>query len=140
MKILAFLAALLISNFIMKAQSSEPGMTITVTVPNVTSAEGAVLFALYDETNFMKSTPLQSAKSNINNGTAHVTFTDVTTGEYGITCLHDINGNQRMDFDANGMPKESYGVSNNSMSYGPPAWADAKFEVDQKNIAIEIRM
>ncbi|MCK8522871.1 DUF2141 domain-containing protein [Aquimarina sp. D1M17] len=140
MKTLAFLIALLISNFIVQAQTPDSGITITVTVPNVTGSEGDVLFALYNEATFMKAAPVQSAKSEIENGTAKVTFTNVPVGEYGITCLHDTNGNGRMDFEANGMPKENYGVSNNNMSYGPPMWGDAKFEVGSEDLTLEIRL
>jgi uncharacterized protein (DUF2141 family) len=48
--------------------------------------------------------------------------------------LHDKNGNNQMDFESNGMPKEAYGMSNNPMSYGPPQFSDAAIEVkeDQK--------
>jgi len=140
MKTLALLLALFTSNFILTAQDNAKGITITVTVPNVTGSEGEVLFALYDENTFMKAAPIQAAKSEIENGVAKVTFTNIPAGEYGITCLHDANGNGRMDFEANGMPKESYGVSNNNMSYGPPMWGDAKFEVGNEDLAFEIRM
>ena len=45
-----------------------------------------------------------------------------------------------MDFDTNGMPLEMYGVSNNVMSMGPPLWSDAKFEVADTPIELDIRM
>ncbi|MDX1462028.1 MAG: DUF2141 domain-containing protein, partial [Marinirhabdus sp.] len=46
----------------------------------------------------------------------------------------------RMDFEANGMPKENYGVSNNVMNFGPPQWSDAKFEVSTAPLNMEIRL
>ena len=46
MKTLALLLALFTSNFILTAQDNAKGITITVTVPNVTGSEGEVLFAL----------------------------------------------------------------------------------------------
>jgi uncharacterized protein (DUF2141 family) len=45
-----------------------------------------------------------------------------------------------MDFHLNGMPKEMYGTSNNVMNFGPPQWSDAKFEVANTPISLEIRM
>lgn len=140
MKTLALIVALLISNFFTHAQDDNNGITITVTVPNVTESQGVVLFALFNEATFMKAEPIQSMKSEIKNGTAKIIFTNVPVGEYGITCLHDINNNGHMDFESNGMPKENYGVSNNNMSYGPPMWSDAKFEVTSENLTLEIRM
>ncbi|TSE10518.1 DUF2141 domain-containing protein [Aquimarina algiphila] len=140
MKTLALIVALLISNFFTNAQENINGITITVTVPNATSSEGEVLFGLYDENTFMKAAPIKGEKSIITDGVAKITFTNVPAGVYAISCFHDINGNNRMDFEPNGMPKENYGVSNNSMSYGPPMWGEAKFEVTSENLELEIRM
>ncbi len=140
MKTLALLVALLISNFITQAQNEPKGITITVTVPNVTSSQGEVLFGLYDENTFMKAGPIKAEKSTITDGVAKITFTNVPEGIFAISCFHDTNGNNRMDFEENGMPKENYGVSNNGMSYGPPQWGEAKFEVGSEDLNLEIRM
>lgn len=141
MKTLVLFLALTVLNFVSNVQAQDKeGISITITVPNVASAEGTVLFGLYNEVTFMKAPPIQTAKSEIVDGVAKVTFTNITAGEYGITCVHDANNNQRMDFEANGMPKESYGVSNNNMSFGPPMWNDAKFEVGAENLEMEIRL
>lgn len=140
MKTLALLAALLVSNFLTQAQEETKGITITVTVPNVANSQGEVFFGLYDENTFMKARPIQSEKSMIADGVAKIVFTNVPEGVFAISCFHDINGNNTMDFEPNGMPKESYGVSNNNMSYGPPMWDDAKFEVGTENLNLEIKI
>ncbi|MBQ4822408.1 DUF2141 domain-containing protein [Aquimarina sp. MMG016] len=139
MKTLALFLLMITLNFVSNAQDTK-GITITVTVPNVTSSDGKVMFGLYDENTFMKAAPIKSEKSEITDGTAEITFTNVPEGTYAISCVHDANDNNRMDFEANGMPKESYGVSNNNMSYGPPIWSDAKFEVGNEDLTLEIRM
>ena len=77
--------------------------TITVTVP-VQSEEGKVVFGLYDETTFLKQ-PLVGLEGEIKDGKASVTFTDVKPGTYAVILFHDKNGNKRMDFEPNGMPK-----------------------------------
>jgi len=114
------------------------GTTITVTVP-VQSNDGSVFFALHTEETFLKK-GITSMEAPIVDGFATVTFDHVPEGEYGITLFHDKNSNKKMDFEANGMPKEMYGVSNNVMSFGPPQWKDAKFEVANEPITMEIRM
>ena len=143
MKTIILTIALAISTFFLKAQTDEvasvEGITITVTVP-VTSNEGNVIFGLYDEDTFMKAAPIQGLEGEIVDGKASVTFSNVTPGTYGITLFHDKNGNKIMDFEPNGMPKEMYGVSNNVMSYGPPQWSDAKFEVSSTPLELEIRL
>ena len=82
--------------------------TITAKVINATSDGGTVEFALYNKTNF-RMKPLQGAKSKIVNGKSVVVFENIEAGEYAIICYHDKNNNDKMDFEANGMPLEDYG-------------------------------
>ena len=53
--------------------------------------------------------------------------------------LHDANENNRMDYQSNGMPKESYGMSGNDMSFGPPSFSASKFEVGGDDLELTIR-
>jgi uncharacterized protein (DUF2141 family) len=112
--------------------------TITARVSNVTSDKGRVEFALYDKTNF-RIKPLQGAESKILNGKSAVVFENIGAGEYAIICYHDKNNNDKMDFEANGMPLEDYGASNNVMNFGPPNFEDAKFTIIDKNVSLEIK-
>jgi uncharacterized protein (DUF2141 family) len=131
---------LLFSVTFVNAQAvKQQGTEITVTVP-VKTNNGEVIVALFDEATFMKAAPLQGLSSKIENGKATVRFQNIMPGEYGITLFHDTNGNKQMDFEANGMPKENYGVSNNVMSFGPPQWKDAKFTVKEEPVELEIIM
>lgn len=149
MKTIIVTLTMALATFLSKAQtdatttgddmSNTDGTTVTVTVA-VPSDEGNVMFGLWDESTFMKAAPLQGLESDIVDGKATVTFANVTAGVYGVTLFHDKNGNKTMDFDPNGMPLEMYGVSNNVMSYGPPQWSDAKFEVAGVPLELEIRM
>lgn len=120
------------------AETSTEGTSVTVTVP-VHSDEGHVIFGLYTEKGFMRA-PLVGLESAIEDGKASVTFTDIEPGIYAVLLFHDKNDNKQMDFDTNGMPLEMYGVSNNIMSMGPPQWSDAKFEVANEPIDLDIRM
>lgn len=130
--ITSFTIGLLFLTQIVKSQTS-----ITATVVNVTSDDGKVSFALYDATTFMKQ-PLQAKNAKIENGKSVVVFENVLAGEYAIICFHDKNDNNQMDFQPNGMPLESYGVSNNKMSFGPPNFNDGKFTVSDKEVSLEI--
>jgi len=112
--------------------------TITVTVPNVLNNNGKISFALFTQENFRKQ-PLFAKSSSIENGTSKVTFEKVPTGTYAIICFHDENNNDKMDFEENGMPKESYGTSNNPMNFGPPQFDSSKFQVVDKDISLEIK-
>jgi len=137
MKIIAIIFSLFLSN-IAFAQEGETG-NITVSAKDLGTKEGKVYFGLYTENNFIKSAPLKGEVSEIKDGVASVTFTEIPAGTYAITSYHDKNENQKMDFDSNGIPTEDYGVSNNEMNlYGPPLWKDAKFEFDGTEKELEL--
>ena len=113
--------------------------TVTVTVVNALNDEGTVNFALFDETGFLKRQPLLAELSKIVDGVSKITFLNVPKGEYAIICYHDENKNSIMDFYENGMPKESYGTSNNVMLMGPPNFESSKFEVANKDLNLKIK-
>ena len=115
------------------------GQTLTITIENAKSDDGKMVVALNTKDTFLKLEPIQSAEVDIKDGKATVTFENVEPGEYAIMALHDLNGNQSMDFEANGMPKESYGTSNNPRSFGPPIYDDAKFNVSKEDLELSIR-
>lgn len=115
------------------------GTTITVTIPTQ-SSEGSVMIGLYTEDIFMKAAPMMHADAPVKDGKATVTFENVPAGDYAILLYQDKNDNKQMDFEANGMPTEPYGASNNIMSFGPPLWNDTKFEVGTEPVSLEIRM
>jgi uncharacterized protein (DUF2141 family) len=137
MKTLSLFLALFLTVSLCNSQTN--GNTITVTVDNVLSNKGKVLFGLHTEGTFMKSKAIKNVESTINNSVAMATFKNVDKGTYAIMVLHDENDNKQMDFEDNGMPKENYAMSNNPMSYGPPQFTDAKFEVTDKNLDLQIR-
>ncbi|GGW94231.1 DUF2141 domain-containing protein [Salegentibacter mishustinae] len=138
MKTIAILFSLFLCQ-IAFAQTETTG-NIVVSVENLSSEEGKVYFALFNEDNFLKKAPIQGEVSEIKEGVAQITFSEVPSGTYAVTAYHDKNGNQQMDFESNGIPKENYGVSNNQMNlYGPPLWEDAKFEFDGSDKALQLQ-
>lgn len=118
---------------------TETKNTITVIVENFTSNEGKAAIALHTSDTFMRGAGIQNLEAKIVDGKATFTFENVSNGEYALLVLHDKNENDRMDFEENGMPKESYGTSNNTRSFGPPIYDDAKFIVD-KDLELTIRL
>jgi len=111
---------------------------LKVLVVNALSDNGTVAFALYNEESFMKA-PLLAKSSTIEAGISTVIFENVPDGEYAIICFHDANSNGKMDFQENGMPKESFGTSNNALSFGQPQFSNSKFEVKNENLTLEIK-
>jgi len=137
MKNLLLTFALALTTLFSFSQNSKT--SITVTIDNVTSDKGTVKLSLHTADTFMKGKGLMSAQSKIKDGKITVTFENVKPGDYAIIAFHDENENSKMDFRENGMPLESYGMSNNSMAFGPPNYNDAKFTVADKNLDLNIR-
>lgn len=138
LRIFGIILATVVSTLSLKAQEAT-GITITVTIENVLSSEGQIIAGLHTEDTFMKGEGIASQLKNASKGEMTLMFNDVTPGTYAIMLLHDTNGNNRMDFEANGMPKESYTNSGNIEMYGPPTFAGAKFEVSDENQEISLR-
>jgi uncharacterized protein (DUF2141 family) len=141
MKVFATIFALVVvfqSTVNSTKNTSTEKKSITVLTPNVSSDNGTVNYALYNKADFMKK-PIQAQSSKVKDGKSTVVFTNLEPGEYAIICFHDENSNGKMDFQPNGMPLENYGMSNNPMNFGPPEFDQAKFEVSDKDVTLEIR-
>ncbi|MBT8319247.1 MAG: DUF2141 domain-containing protein, partial [Gramella sp.] len=123
MKTIAILVAMLLGA-LTQAQSEKAG-NINATVSNVSGTEGSVRFGLYTSESFMKTNPEYWANAEIEHGKATANFENIPSGTYAILVMHDRNDNGKMDFDANGMPLESYGSTGNALSYGPPVWEES---------------
>ena len=122
----------------LNTSNSEEKRKITATVVNVTSNTGKVSFALYTKEHFLIE-PTLAKTAKIVDGKSTVVFENVTPGEYAIVCYHDKNDNNTMDFQPNGMPMEDYGASNNIMTFGPPKYNSAKFDLTDTDVSLEIK-
>ncbi len=138
MKKLVLILALIASNIPVKAQEEE-GVTITVIIENVLSAEGTILGSLHSNDTFMKGPGMMNTAVPAKKGEVTLKFKNVSPGSYAIMVMQDTNGNRRMDMDPNGMPLESYATSGDIMVMGPPTFEAAKFEVSNTDIEFRIR-
>lgn len=137
MKTIALILGLVLTTVTGSAQESE-GVTVTVTIENVLSDDGKVMASLHTEQTFMKGPGLVNQEMDAAKGELILTFDNVPNGTYALMLLHDKNENNRMDFEANGMPKENYATSGET-TYGPPSFANSKFEVANEDVEFRIR-
>jgi len=137
MKTLFLTFALVLTSLFSFSQDS--GVTLTLTIDNVINDKGNVKMALHTVDTFMKGKGLENGQSEIKDGKVTITFENVKPGDYAVIAFHDENENNKMDFRDNGMPLESYGMSNNVMSFGPPQYDDAKFTIADKDLELSIR-
>ncbi|OQD43535.1 hypothetical protein BUL40_06835 [Croceivirga radicis] len=121
------------------SQAQTDGVTVSVTIENVLNNEGTLLAGLHTAETFMKAQGIKTASTAAKKGAVTLTFENVAPGSYSILVLHDANGNNQMDFEANGMPKESYGTTGEMTLYGPPTFEATAFTVAQKDVSHNIR-
>lgn len=138
MKTVVLFFSMLLSGLFVGAQENDT-VTVTVTIENVLNDEGTLLLSLHTEDTFMKGGGIIDLAEKAKKGSVTLRFENVTPGTYAVMAMHDVNDNKRMDFEGNGMPKESYGMSGNDMTMGPPTFDAAKFEVGNEDLEFKIR-
>lgn len=125
------------------AQASEGAGSLSVRLGGFRSADGQVLVALFRGEAGFPSEPQRAWKTavlKIDGENARLDLQGVPAGTYAISVIHDENGNNALDTNFLGIPKEGIGTSNNAKArFGPPKWADARFEVQGPTIQ-RIRM
>jgi uncharacterized protein (DUF2141 family) len=117
--------------------------SLTLVVPGLASNEGKVIIALFDsaESFGQDDAFLRSAFVEPENQQAVWTFGDLPFGEYAFRLFHDENGNEKLDTNWVGIPKERYGFSNDARGkFGPPSYEAAKFLFDSDGMTIQVKL
>jgi uncharacterized protein (DUF2141 family) len=114
--------------------------TLKVVITGFKSDSGKAMIALCDsKANYDAPRSFRSAAADIVGGRVELSLDSLPFGEYALKAYHDENGNGKLDTKIFGIPKESYGFSNNVKNkMGPTKYEDAKFmfEADGQEIAI----
>ena len=116
--------------------------TITVKVGEVPQSKGKVSVAIYESNDtFLKFDKVFASGSAIAvEGTTTVEVKQVPNGEYAIALFYDENGNDELDTNWFGIPKEKVAFSNAKMrAFGPPKFKDCAFKVT-KDTTISISL
>lgn len=113
-----------------EAATATPG-SLSLRLSGFHSADGQVLIAVFRGEDGFPGKPDAAVKkvvARISDGRARVEISDLEPGEYAVSVVHDENGNNTLDTNWVGMPKEGIGMSNNAKGrMGPPKYRDAKF-------------
>jgi uncharacterized protein (DUF2141 family) len=120
--------------------------TLTIRIVGAKNSKGQVAVALFHGADGFpgdKTKALRTLQARIDPGSmsAQVSVADLPHGAYAVAVFHDENMNGRLDKNMLGVPKEGYGFSNiTKRSMGPPKFEDARFELNQLEQTIEIRV
>ncbi len=109
---------------------------LSLVVKNIRNDEGLVAVQLLNE----EEEVIEARYISIKDKAAFTIFNDVYHGKYAIRIFHDVNQNEKMDFNWIGIPKEGYGFSGNpKITFGPPDIKEFLFQVDaDKEIIINM--
>ncbi len=115
---------------------------ISITVSSLKNGSGSVLIYLYQNEAGFPTEPdraLLNAKAVIKENTCSYSFSDLPFGNYAISIVHDENGNNKLDTNFMGIPKEGIAASKNATgSFGPPKFKDAVFKHQNNQTKISI--
>lgn len=108
---------------------SEEGIKIEIS--NLRNNKGFVLVSLFKNGEGYPNEPgkaFRKAKLAIRDKKVTITFPELPSASYAIAILHDENGDEKMNKNFMGLPKEGYGFSNNASGvFGPPGYNKASF-------------
>jgi uncharacterized protein (DUF2141 family) len=144
--VLAFTASFAVT---MSASSDEPGALgtevgkLTVVPVGLEKDAGSVMIQLASSAADFESDTVafRSAVVKVENQRAVGVFEGVPYGEYAVKIFHDENGNEKLDTNFVGMPKEKFGFSNDALGrFGPPSYEQARFRFEAEEATIEIEM
>ncbi len=105
MKKVSILIVFLLVSFLSFSQKS----SIKVTVKTFENSKGKAYVGLYDT----KEKMLKGLVETIVNQQVIINFDGLADGRYAVKAYHDENNNGKLDTGMFGIPKESWGVSNN---------------------------
>lgn len=115
---------------------------LTVEIEGVQSSSGNINIAIYNkEDGFLKfENVFRSNSAQANTGKTVVQINDLPNGEYALAVFHDENGNNKLDTNWLGIPKEPIGFSQSRMkTFGPPSFKECVFRLSSdKAIRIDL--
>lgn len=117
---------------------------LKVQIDGIRSENGTIILNLFNsEKGFPEdaSSAYTWKRAAIKDRKAEIVFKDLQPGTYAIAILHDENGNNRMEKNFLGIPREGFAFSNN---YKPlissPSFREASFFYDGGGRVLEIKM
>lgn len=114
---------------------------LQVVVSNIRNARGLIQVGVCPQDRFLTETCPYNASAPAHPGETVVVVPNVPPGIWATQVYHDENMNEQVDRDLLGIPLEGIGFSNNAhFRFGPPSFADARFELGPQGGRITLRL
>ena len=113
---------------------------VEVIIKNLSDKPGTLYVGFFNsEKTFLKK-PVRGEKVAAHPGMVKAVIRNVPAGEYAISIFHDVNGNEKLDRNFIGIPKEGVGSSNDAAgSFGPPSYDKPKLTVP-RSLPVSVTM
>ncbi len=105
---------------------------LSITVEGVKSSEGRINVAIYNQSDgFLKFDKVFKCDSiKAHKGITYIAINDLPEGDYALAIFHDENGNNELDTNWLGIPKEAFGFSNAKVKlFGPPSFRECTLSI-----------
>ena len=113
--------------------SAVHGYHLTIYVDGVRNNTGTIGMLLFNSPDGWPDTlskALRGQKVQAVQGSTVLRLSNLPDGDYGVLVIHDENGNDKLDRDWKGIPKEQWGMSNNPrVLLSAPGFQQAKFHL-----------
>ncbi|MBZ9787705.1 DUF2141 domain-containing protein [Psychroflexus sp. CAK57W] len=113
--------------------------TLIVEFESIKNTSGSLYIGVFEKENFLK-TPVMGKSIAVNGSTHTVEFENLDFGVYAISVFQDLNANNTMDMESNGMPLEPWAMSGNPNPYAAPYWEDLKFNFDENKKTAKLKI
>ena len=128
-------------SILLAAALAQAAGSITFEIGNVRNARGKVLVAVCPQGKFLKEDCAYNGEVPARPGTVSVVVHNVPPGDYAAQAFHDENGNEQVDQNFIGIPKEGVGFSRDArITFGPPKWSSAHFIHQGQPSVMRIRL
>lgn len=122
---------------------TSPSARLDVNVERMRSDEGMLHICVTRDDDYFpdcEEDPDRITRSIRADGSLTARFTNLPSGGYAVSIVHDENSNDRLDRFA-GIPREGIGFSRNPrFTFGPPAFSAARFTLSNGEGRQDIRM
>ncbi len=139
----AALAGTLGLSQVMAAENAAELGELTLAISGLVSDAGELKIVLVSsaEQFSFEAEALRRVVTEIHGGESRWLFSALPFGDYAIKVYHDANGNDELDKNFLGIPKEDVGFSNNpSLRFGEPSYDEARFSFDSSPMTVNIEM
>jgi uncharacterized protein (DUF2141 family) len=88
--------------------------TLTIRVENAEPGKGHLMAGIFNDERNFPDNYFKGQRVIVIDTITVITFTDLPEGVYAVSVYQDTNGNEQLDKNIFGIPKEKYGFSNNA--------------------------